>query len=367
MRNLTSKMICLLAPVLMGLAFFSPVCASAFDEAASGGSAAAVQACQGDSDCDGLSDEDEAVLGTDPKNPDTDGDGLLDGEEGDRDKDGKLGPNECDALKSDTDGDGVSDGVERRLGTKCNVCDTDEDGLSDGVELGYIQPEDVNGCHGLQPSGTNYKRPHEMDPLSPDSDGDGLSDGEEDKNGNGWVDPDESDPSLFDTDGDGLSDGVEALGDFDGDGYPDFDYRLIKAGQKCSPPESISDLDCDGIPNSRSLDSDGDGCPDAREGGWVDSNGNGVPDVYDNQAKTCPDINTSGSSGSGSSGSASGGGSNGDKGDGSASAATAWAGDPNDGGACAMLPASKGPALASFWLCAISIISLIGVRRIRPR
>lgn len=32
-----------------------------------------------DSDCDGLSNEEEAKLGTDPNNPDTDGDGLLDG------------------------------------------------------------------------------------------------------------------------------------------------------------------------------------------------------------------------------------------------------------------------------------------------
>jgi len=34
-----------------------------------------------DSDGDGLSDEDEAKLGTDPNNPDTEGDGLFDGEE----------------------------------------------------------------------------------------------------------------------------------------------------------------------------------------------------------------------------------------------------------------------------------------------
>lgn len=34
-----------------------------------------------DSDGDGLSDDEEAALGTDPNNPDTDGDGVLDGAE----------------------------------------------------------------------------------------------------------------------------------------------------------------------------------------------------------------------------------------------------------------------------------------------
>ena len=34
-----------------------------------------------DSDGDGLSDEEEAIYGTDPHNPDTDGDGYTDGEE----------------------------------------------------------------------------------------------------------------------------------------------------------------------------------------------------------------------------------------------------------------------------------------------
>ena len=34
-----------------------------------------------DSDMDGLTDPEEADLGTDPLNPDTDGDGIQDGEE----------------------------------------------------------------------------------------------------------------------------------------------------------------------------------------------------------------------------------------------------------------------------------------------
>jgi hypothetical protein len=56
-----------------------------------------------DTDGDGLSDEEEAAIGTDPTNPDTDGDGLSDGVEV------ALG---TDPLDPDTDGDGIDDGTE---------------------------------------------------------------------------------------------------------------------------------------------------------------------------------------------------------------------------------------------------------------
>ncbi len=62
-----------------------------------------------DTDSDGLSDEKEGPLGTDPTKVDTDGDGLTDGEEV-----LKYG---TDALKVDTDFDGYNDGVEVRAGT----------------------------------------------------------------------------------------------------------------------------------------------------------------------------------------------------------------------------------------------------------
>jgi|GEM_PF-2667717 len=57
-----------------------------------------------DSDNDGLSDDDEVSLGSDPNNPDTDGDGLKDGDEVKRYK--------TDPLNPDTDFGGIDDGFE---------------------------------------------------------------------------------------------------------------------------------------------------------------------------------------------------------------------------------------------------------------
>lgn len=80
-----------------------------------------------DSDGDGLTNDLEATLETDPNNPDTDGDGLNDGDEvfnwgtqpndTDSDDDGLLDGDEVFNHKThprfnDTDGDGMSDGLE---------------------------------------------------------------------------------------------------------------------------------------------------------------------------------------------------------------------------------------------------------------
>jgi hypothetical protein len=61
-----------------------------------------------DADADGILDQGEAELGTDPQNPDTDGDGLFDGEE--------ANAYHTNPLSSDTDGDGYADGDEVRAG-----------------------------------------------------------------------------------------------------------------------------------------------------------------------------------------------------------------------------------------------------------
>jgi RHS repeat-associated protein len=82
-----------------------------------------------DSDGDGLTDDEEAALGTDPNNPDTDGDGLADGEE--------TNTYNTNPLLTDTDGDTLSDGDEVNVhGTDPNKLDTDDDGFNDDIEIG---------------------------------------------------------------------------------------------------------------------------------------------------------------------------------------------------------------------------------------
>jgi hypothetical protein len=61
-----------------------------------------------DSDNDGLTDDQEAALSTDPAKPDTDGDLLFDGEE--------VNVYKTDPLNFDTDGDSFKDGDEVRSG-----------------------------------------------------------------------------------------------------------------------------------------------------------------------------------------------------------------------------------------------------------
>jgi hypothetical protein len=62
-----------------------------------------------DVDGDGLTNEQEAAIGTDPRNPDTDGGDLSDGDE--------VNTYHTDPLLADTDGDGQSDASELAVGT----------------------------------------------------------------------------------------------------------------------------------------------------------------------------------------------------------------------------------------------------------
>lgn len=87
----------------------------------------------GDPDNDGLSNAEEAALGTDPKTADSDGDGIDDGDEV------ELG---TDPQAFDSDDDGVADGEEIALGTDPTSADSDGDGIPDGDELASGDPLD---------------------------------------------------------------------------------------------------------------------------------------------------------------------------------------------------------------------------------
>ncbi len=126
----------------------------------------------------------------------------------------------------DSDHDGLTDDEEYEYGTDPNNPDTDADGLLDGEEVKKYKTnplkKDTDG--DWLTDGEEVKQYH-TDPLEKDTDGDGLTDGEEvlrfhtnplvpDTDGDGLTDAEEvkqykTDPNNADTDGDGLSDGDE--------------------------------------------------------------------------------------------------------------------------------------------------------------
>ncbi len=136
-----------------------------------------------DTDLDGLNNYFESILETDKTKPDTDDDGLSDYDE--------FLYTATDPLVKDTDGNGVFDDYEDpdedglhnkdelRVSTLCLCADTDGDGLTDGDEV-YI---------------------YNTNPLVYDSDEDGLNDIQEIDLG--------TDPNEPDTDGNGIIDSKE--------------------------------------------------------------------------------------------------------------------------------------------------------------
>ncbi len=178
-----------------------------------------------DGDVDGLTDVEEAALGTDPANADSDGDGLGDGAEVNThgtnptltDTDGDLVPdgaevnnglNPLDATdgSTDTDGDGLSNTREFENGTDFLDSDSDDDGLLDGAEVDThgTDPTNADSDGDTIPDGLEVSSG--LNPLDPadgagDSDGDGLTNAEEFAQG--------TDINNVDSDGDGLQDGAE--------------------------------------------------------------------------------------------------------------------------------------------------------------
>ena len=155
-----------------------------------------------DSDLDGLSDDEEASIGTNPNNADSDNDGLNDGEEVTANDNkattavptGKSNPNDsCDpdntGSSCDMDGDGLTNGDEASKGTDPKNPDTDGDGVKDNADACPTE------------KGTDSKGCPELVPTPNDNDGDGLKNVEETKIG--------TDSNNPDTDGDSVLDGVD--------------------------------------------------------------------------------------------------------------------------------------------------------------
>jgi len=267
-----------------------------------------------DCDGDGLTNADEITAGTDPLNPDSDGDGVTDGQEVNIDMTDPL--NNCDYLaasqnianvdaawlSADCDNDGLTNNEELTgvddpttpADPNGNITDpqnpdSDGDGVTDGQEA--LDGTDPNNNCDYVAANQNLTI---VDAawMSADCDNDGLTNNEEvtgiddpatPANPNGNI----TDPQNFDTDGDGVSDGQEALDGTDPNNPCDFilanqDTTIIGAGWL------NADCDNDGLTNNEELtgiddpltpdtpngnitdplnpDSDGDGVLDGTEG-----------------------------------------------------------------------------------------------------
>ena len=201
-----------------------------------------------DSDGDGVVDQVEIDLGSDPNDADSDDDGVLDGQE----------PGTCvdyAGCVEDADGDGLVNILDP---------DSDNDGLKDGTEMGFgcDHPDTDVSAGNCIPDGDQGATT--TDPLNPDTDGGGTTDGSEDPNLNGVIDPGEGSPSdtsddltngpTPDSDNDGIGDALEVtLGTDPLDADSDDDGLLD--GLEINP---AADTDGDGLINVLDADSDGD-------------------------------------------------------------------------------------------------------------
>ena len=163
-----------------------------------------------------------------------------------------LNPGNPADASGDLDGDGLTNLDEYLNDTNPTLSDTDGDGLSDGneVHLHLTDPTaadtDSDGLDDFEEV-TQYG----TNPTSADTDGDGLSDGKE-------INTHGTDPLSEDSDGDGLTDGWEV----------EFGFNPLQGGEESQDPDG------DGLDNAgefaagtdpRDLDSDNDGVSDGEE------------------------------------------------------------------------------------------------------
>lgn len=243
-----------------------------------------------DDDDDGLSDVSEATVSNLPT---TNSDTWTNGQVHVARAYGQTNP-----LRPDTDGDGLPDGLEVGWRTASNPPTdpaTDTDGNGSPNFIGDLDPpfyntlDNVGRVPGVNTASEGGDRASQKAgsvtyPNNPDSDGDGIMDGVEDANRNGWTDGDgeilppnflpylarawpnnrvdagetwlETSPTQADSDGDGLNDGYGEDKNFNGviDGDANLN-RLYDAGEAWQETNPLK------------ADSDGDGLPDGWETG----------------------------------------------------------------------------------------------------
>lgn len=268
--------------------------------------------CLADADSDGLNDSQEALALTNPNEADTDDDGSNDGAEV------IAGTNPLVNEKTvDGDSDGLSDHAEGLLGTLKANPDSDGDGLSDGIEVGctFVSGTPCTGTattyEKVTDTGATTTKTGDTNPLNPDTDGDGLKDGDElnktpatntpagtdtafqavtkpathygrNASGVSTVPAMDSNPNAKDTDGDGLSDNEEVNShktspqDVDSDGDNTNDGPEVQGGTDPLVNSASNDADSDGLSDASEAllgtdknikDTDNDGLEDGKEVG----------------------------------------------------------------------------------------------------
>lgn len=229
--------------------------------------------CDDDRDGDGLSNAQEANIGSNPDMVDTDSDTVNDGadncpvvsnvDQADLDND-----SQGDACDVDRDGDGTANDVDVFPDDASESADTDSDTIGDNTDN---CPNTANTDQAdLDGDGTG-------DVCDGDRDGDGLSDADEALAG--------TDPDVPDTDSDAILDGADncpmtsnaTQADLDNDGVGDAcdddadGDNVLDSADNCPllANETQADLDADGEGDACDADRDGDGtlnendtCPD---------------------------------------------------------------------------------------------------------
>ncbi|MHB1454052.1 MAG: InlB B-repeat-containing protein [Saccharofermentanales bacterium] len=273
-----------------------------------------------DDDNDGLPDEYEAIIGTNPKNKDTDGDGFGDSVDlypldankvngFDTDNDGID-----DIIDQDDDNDTIPDAIEIALGTNPKLKDTDFDGYNDNIDIAPVDNKratgidtDVDGIDDVfdtDDDNDGYSDIYEQiigtNPLIADTDNDGYKDSVDlypldSKRCNGIDFDHDNIDDVFDTDddNDGLSDHNEGLigtnpkdADSDDDGYIDGTDLFPLDNKKVDGV----DTDNDGTDDLFDTDDDNDGVLDAadlyplddKKADGIDTDGDGTDDLFDN-------------------------------------------------------------------------------------
>jgi len=140
----------------------------------------------------------------------------------------------------DSDGDGIANDRECTLGSDPYNRDSDNDGVDDGTEVNYQavcvnrtgQNRPPTPCGAGLPACSTGFTCLGLSPTNRDSDGDGVPDGDEDRNLDGFIDDSlgETNPLLFDTNGDTLNDS--------------------QGGQFICRPQGLGTLTLAGIPNT---------------------------------------------------------------------------------------------------------------------